>query len=197
MRKSGVLMSVTSLPSEYGIGCFDEQAYKFVDDLKAAGQKYWQVLPFGHTSYGDSPYQSFSTFAGNPYYISLKDLIKEGLITEEDCENAEMVGHEEYVDYERVYNGRYKVLKKAFEKADLDNDEEYKNFIDENKDWVLDYGLFMAIKETYDGAGFSEWDEEIRLRRPVMLQKTKESCKQTTKFYCYLQLHLSFLQTVG
>lgn len=193
MRKSGVLMSVTSLPSEYGIGCFDEQAYKFVDDLKAAGQKYWQVLPFGHTSYGDSPYQSFSTFAGNPYFISLKDLIEEGLITEEDCEAAEMVGHEEYVDYERIYNGRYKVLKKAFDNADLDKDEDYKKFIDENKDWVLDYGLFMAIKDKYDGAGFSEWDEEIRLRRPVILQKTKEACKETTKFYCYLQ-YLFFKQ---
>ena len=82
MRKSGVLMSVSSLPSEYGIGCFDECVYEFIDHLVRAGQKYWQVLPFGHTSYGDSPYQSFSTFAGNPYFISLKELIKEGIITE-------------------------------------------------------------------------------------------------------------------
>ncbi len=193
MRKNGVLMSVTSIPSDYGIGCFDEAAYEFVDKLHAAGQKYWQVLPFGHTSYGDSPYQSFSTFAGNPYFISLKELIKEGLLTEEECEAAGMVGHEEYVDYERIYNGRYKLLKKAFSKVNPEEDEEYSKFIEDNKDWVLDYGLFMAIKDEFGGSSFAEWDEEIRLRKPVMLQLYKEKCRKNTEFYCYLQ-YLFFKQ---
>ena len=107
MRTCGVLLPVSSLPSEFGIGCFDEEAYAFIDALKESGQKYWQVLPFGHTSYGDSPYQSFSTFAGNPYFVSLKEFVKKGYITEEDCREANMEGHPEYVDYERVYNGRY------------------------------------------------------------------------------------------
>lgn len=193
MRKNGVLMSVTSIPSDYGIGCFDEAAYEFVDNLVASGQKYWQVLPFGHTSYGDSPYQSFSTFAGNPYFISLKELIREGLLTEEECDAAQMVGHEEYVDYERIYNGRYKLLKKAYSQVNIDEDDEYKAFIEANKAWVLDYGLFMAIKDEFGGASFAEWDEEIRLRRPVMLQMYKEKCKDNTNFYCYLQ-YLFFKQ---
>ena len=88
-RESGILLSVASLPSRYGIGCFSKEAYEFVDQLKAAGQSYWQILPLGPTSYGDSPYQSFSTFAGNPYYISLENLIDEGLLTREECEAAD------------------------------------------------------------------------------------------------------------
>ncbi len=186
-------MSITSLPSDYGIGCFDEQAYEFIDKLKAAGQKLWQVLPFGHTSYGDSPYQSFSTFAGNPYFISLKELIKEGLITADDCKAAQMEYNDEYVDYERVYNGRYKVLRKAFDNANLDSDNDYKKFIEDNKSWVLDYGLFMAIKEKYNGASFSEWDEDIRMRKEEAVNKAKEEYRQTTEFYCYLQ-YLFFKQ---
>ena len=81
MRKSGILLPVSSLPSRYGIGCFSKEAYKFIDRLKEAGQAYWQILPLGPTSYGDSPYQSFSTFAGNPYFISLKALVEEGVLT--------------------------------------------------------------------------------------------------------------------
>ena len=87
-RKCGVLLPVSSLPSKYGIGCFDKKAYEFVDALKEAGQSYWQILPLGPTSYGDSPYQSFSTFAGNPYFISLEELIKEGVLTKKECESA-------------------------------------------------------------------------------------------------------------
>ena len=193
MRKSGVLMSVSSLPSEYGIGCFDECVYEFIDQLVRAGQKYWQVLPFGHTSYGDSPYQSFSTFAGNPYFISLKELIKEGIITEEDCEEVHMTGHEEYVDYERIYKGRYKVLKKAFKNVNPKEDNEYKAFMEENKEWVEDYGLFMAIKDENEGRSFSEWEEDIRVKEPKAVEAYREKCRESTEFYCYLQ-YLFFKQ---
>mgnify|MGYP000508998129 FL=1 len=89
-RAAGILMPITSLPSEYGIGCFSKSAYDFVDWLKEAGQSYWQILPLGPTSYGDSPYQSFSTFAGNPYFISLKALVEEGVLTKEECEKVKL-----------------------------------------------------------------------------------------------------------
>ncbi|MBQ6814002.1 MAG: 4-alpha-glucanotransferase [Lachnospiraceae bacterium] len=187
MRTSGVLLPITSLPSEYGIGCFDEEAYTFVDILKEAGQKYWQVLPFGHTSYGDSPYQSFSTFAGNPYFVSLKELIKKGYITEADCEAAQMEGHPEYVDYERIYKGRYKVLRKAFEKSNIRNEWEYRKFVDENRSWLIDYALFMAIKDANDGDSFIEWDDDIKLRKPEALNHYHEKYKEDVEFYCFIQ----------
>ena len=108
-------MPISSLPSDYGIGCFSKSAYEFVDWLKEAGQTYWQILPLGPTSYGDSPYQSFSTFAGNPYFIDLKTLIKEGLLTKKECKVYDFGEQADSIDYEKIYNSRFKVLKKAFE----------------------------------------------------------------------------------
>ena len=102
-RKCGVLLPISSLPSKYGIGCFDKKAYEFVDALKAAGQSYWQILPLGPTSYGDSPYQSFSTFAGNPYFISLEELIKEGVLTKKECDSVDFGDNEASVDYAKLY----------------------------------------------------------------------------------------------
>ena len=107
MRASGILLPISSLPSKYGIGCFDEKAYQFVDTLKAAGQSYWQILPMGPTSYGDSPYQSFSTFAGNPYFISLDELVKQGLLSKEECEACDFDEHPNYVEYEKIYRNRF------------------------------------------------------------------------------------------
>lgn len=187
MRTCGVLLPVSSLPSEYGIGCFDEEAYSFVDMLKEAGQKYWQVLPFGHTSYGDSPYQSFSTFAGNPYFISLKEFIKAGYITKDDCEQADMEGHPEYVDYERIYNGRYKVLKKAFSNSNITADGEYQKFVSDNAAWLNDYALFMAVKDANDGKSFIEWDDDIKLRHPEAMAAYLEKYREEVEFYCFIQ----------
>ena len=112
-RTCGVLLPVSSLPSKYGIGCFDKKAYEFVDALKEAGQSYWQILPLGPTSYGDSPYQSFSTFAGNPYFISLEELIKEGVLTKKECESVDFGTDETSVDYAKLYEGRMILLRKA------------------------------------------------------------------------------------
>ena len=111
-RAGGVLLSITSLPSKYGIGCFSQSAYDFVDWLKEAGQTYWQILPLGPTSYGDSPYQSFSTFAGNPYFISLEALVEEGVLTEEECEAADFGENPESVDYKKIYEARYLLLRR-------------------------------------------------------------------------------------
>ena len=119
MRASGILMGISSIPSKYGIGCFSKEAYEFVDQLEQAGQQYWQILPLGPTGYGDSPYQSVSTFAGNPYFINLEDLIEKGLLTRGECESCDWGGSESYVDYEKMYMSRYKLLRKAYERADL------------------------------------------------------------------------------
>ena len=142
-RASGVLLPVFSLPSKYGIGCFSKEAYKFIDQLKEAGQSYWQILPLGPTGYGDSPYQSFSTYAGNPYFIDLKTLIKEGLLTKKECKVYDFGEQADSIDYEKIYNSRFKVLKKAFER--FEKDEAYDNFIKENAYW-----LEMCIRDRVD-----------------------------------------------
>lgn len=187
MRRSGILMPVFSIPSEYGIGTFSKEAYEFVDFLKMAGQKLWQILPLGPTSYGDSPYQSFSTFAGNPYFIDLEQFIKEGFLTKEECEACEFVGHPEYVDYERIYNGRYDVLKKAYTRSNALKTPEYAAFENKNAYWLEDYALFRAIKDAFDGAGWIEWDDDIKLRKPEALSRYKTQLKDEIQFYKFLE----------
>ena len=112
-RKSGVIMHISSLPSKYGIGTFGKEAYEFCDFLKDAGFHYWQILPLGPTSYGDSPYQSFSSFAGNPYFIDLDILKDDGLLLEEEYINIDFGDNPLKVDYAKLYNNRYTVLKKG------------------------------------------------------------------------------------
>ncbi len=187
-RSSGILLAVSSLPSRYGIGCFDESAYKFIDWLAASGQTYWQILPLGPTSYGDSPYQSFSTFAGNPYFISLDELVREGLITEEDCNSADFGDNPESVDYSRLYQSRFYLLKKAYKNSDITSSEEFKSFCGENT-WLDDYALFMALKDTFDGAAWSEWESDIRLREPCTLEKYRSELAHEANFYKFLQYH--------
>ena len=187
MRASGILMPISSLPSEYGMGCFDECAYEFIDALNEAGQKYWQILPLGHTSYGDSPYQSFSTFAGNPYFVSIKELINKGYITKEECDSYDLVGHPEYVDYEKMYNGRYEIYRKAFANSNITANDDYKKFVADNAEWLEDYALFMAVKNVFGGKSFIEWDEDIRLRKPEAMAAYKEKCQEDIDFYSFLQ----------
>ena len=123
MRTSGILLHISSLPSPYGIGTFGKEAYKFVDFLKGAGQRFWQILPLGPTSFGDSPYQSFSTFAGNPYFIDLDTLVNEGLLENGDLEKLSLCETPNKVDYETLYNERFPVLEKAFSNFDINNKE--------------------------------------------------------------------------
>ena len=139
MRQSGILMPVFSLPGPYGIGCFSEEAYKFVDFLEAAGQSFWQILPLGPTSYGDSPYQSFSTFAGNPYFISLEELISQGLLTKEECQEADLGSDPCRIDYGKLYYNRFPLLRKAFSRSRIENKEEFREFLEGNKLWIYDY----------------------------------------------------------
>ena len=187
MRASGILLPVSSLPSKYGIGCFSAEAYEFVDQLARAGQKYWQILPLGPTGYGDSPYQSFSTFAGNPYFIDLEAFVKAGCLDESDCENCDWGGSESYVDYEKIYNSRFRLLRKAFENYDCEGDLSYQKFINENAAWLEDYSLYMAIKDSLNGISWIEWPKELKNREKDALAEAREKLTKEVGFYCFQQ----------
>ncbi len=186
-RKCGVLLPISSLPSKYGIGGFSKEAYDFVDFLAKAGQTYWQILPLGPTGYGDSPYQSFSTFAGNPYYISLEKLVDEGLLTAAECEAEDSYDNENYVNYEKIYYTRFKLLKKAFDRADINGDNSYQSFVKENEAWLMDYASYMAIKDSLGGISWIEWDEDIKLRKPEAMALYQKELSEEISFYCYQQ----------
>ena len=183
-RAAGILMPITSLPTPYGIGTIGKEAYAFADFLKSAGQKYWQILPIGPTSYGDSPYQSFSTFAGNPYMIDLDKLCEEGLLTPEDYQNIDWGDNDEKVDYEKIYNNRFAVLRIAFNNFKEKNpvqEEEQKKFRSwcakaKNKSWITNYALYMAVKSSFGNKAWTEWeDDSIRLRTEEGLKKYKRN----------------------
>ena len=186
-RAAGILMPITSLPSEYGIGCFSKSAYDFVDWLKEAGQSYWQILPLGPTSYGDSPYQSFSTFAGNPYFISLKALVEEGVLTKEDCDKVSWGRRADSVDYEKIYKGRYKLLRKAYENSNISENPDYQKFVAENSWWLSDYALFMAVNDQFGGVEWTKWAEDIRLRWANAMDYYRRELYFDIEFQQYMQ----------
>ena len=166
MRRAGILLPVSSLPSPYGIGSFSESARRFVDLLARAGQSFWQILPLGPTGYGDSPYQAFSAFAGNPYYIDLDTLIAEGLLEQSEVDSVDFgQGNPERVDYLKLYRGRFPILRKACERSRFEEEEAYKQFYRENAFWLDDYALFMAIKDSLGGVGWYDWPDPLRLRQ--------------------------------
>jgi len=189
MRKSGILLPVASLPSKFGIGAFSKEAYEFVDFLEKAGQSYWQVLPLGPTGYGDSPYQSFSTFAGNPYFIDLEELVEKGWLRTEECENASFGTNPSMVDYEKVYLNRFKLLRKAFQRSNISKKPAYSTFVQDNAFWLEDYALFMAIKVKNRGRSFISWPEDIRLRRKGAVARYQKDPAYTEEiaFQCFLQ----------
>lgn len=186
-RTTGILLPISSLPSKYGIGCFSKSAYDFVDWLKEAGQCYWQILPLVPTSYGDSPYQSFSTYAGNPYFISLEALVEEGVLTKEECDEVDFGDDATSVDYEKMYLGRYQLLRKAYERSDISHNDEYNQFVEENAWWLKDYALFMAVKERFGGAPWTEWAEDIRLRYGYSIDYYRREQYFEIEFHQYLQ----------
>ncbi len=191
-RQSGILMPISSLPSRFGIGGFSKEAYAFVDFLEEAGQKLWQILPLGPTSYGDSPYQSFSTFAGNPYYIDLEALIEEGYLTEEECESVDYGSNPSYVDYEKIWLTRFSLLRIAYgkaQKAGLLQEQNYLDFVEQNESWLPDYALYMAVKSHFKYVCWVEWDEDIRLRKPAALKKYREELAEEIGF-CQFQQYL-------
>ena len=186
-RAAGVLLPITSLPSKYGIGCFSKSAYDFIDWLKGAGQSYWQILPLVPTSYGDSPYQSFSTYAGNPYFISLEALIEEGVLTKEECDAADLGKDGDSIDYEKQYNNRYPLLRKAYERSNITSDPGYLHFVEENAWWLSDYALFMAVKGRFEGKAWTEWAEDIRVRYEPAMDYYRKELYFEIEFQQYLQ----------
>ena len=187
-RSCGVLMPMSSLPSPYGIGTMGEEAYRFVDFLHRAGQTYWQILPLGPTGFGDSPYASFSTFAGNPYFIDPDLLIRDGLLTAEEAESYDWGSDEERVDYGAIHSSRFLMLRKAFERGKDRYAGDFAAFRAENASWLENYALFMALKGHFGGRLWVEWEDEgIRLRRKASLQKYGKLLKDDVDFHAFLQ----------
>ena len=192
-RHSGILLHISSLPSRYGIGTLGREAYAFADFLHAAGQTYWQLLPLGPTSYGDSPYQSFSTFAGNPYFIDLDLLAEDGLLERSMLESIDWGEDSRYVDYGKIYENRFEVLKAAFRRGYPRDREAVEAFREKNA-WLPNYALYMAVKKHFDMRSWLEWPgEDIRLRRPEAVERYGRELKEDIDFFTYLQ-YLFFQQ---
>lgn len=234
LRQCGILLAISSLPSKYGIGTFSSEAYDFVDFLKKSGQSLWQILPLGPTGYGDSPYQSFSTFAGNPYYIDLEEFIDYGWISEKDCEKYNY-GNEHFVEYNVIFDAKFALLKKAFKKSGFGEKagatfvtlakstaekpgvekvetekpgversainstteeersfadmlrEEFEDFVMANSSWLEDYALYMSVKDSLKGISWTEWPEDIKLRRPKAVKEYSKKLEESIRFYNFQQ----------
>lgn len=194
-RQSGVLMHISSLPGKYGIGSFGQSAYDFVDFLVRTKQRYWQILPLGTTSYGDSPYQSFSAFAGNTHFIDLDFLIDEGLLAEEDLKSVDFGDDPKAVDYAKVFEARRPLLEKAVARflkvGDLDK---FRHFVAENAAWLELFAEYMAVKEHFDLKAWTEWpDEAIRRRQPESLASYREKLADKLEYHRVTQ-YLFFKQ---
>lgn len=190
MRESGILFPVFSLPSKFGIGCISREAYEFVDFLKESGQGYWQILPIGPTGFGDSPYQPFSAFAGNPYFISPEGLIEEGLLTWEEANSFDFGQDETRVDYGAMYNSRFKLLKIAFGRFTERGgrkEKRFTDFMEQEKFWIEDYCLFMALKDKYNGASWLTWEDGDRLKKPAEMTAAKKELAETIDFFAFQQ----------
>ncbi len=188
-KGAGVLLPVASLPSNYGIGTFGKAAVDFIDFLEKSGLKYWQVLPLGPTGYGDSPYQSFSAFAGNPYFIDLDYLIEEGLLKAEDVSTIKWSENECQIDYQKMYFNRFNVLKKAYSNSrnKYREEKDYIDFCENNSFWLNDYALFMAVKEGFDNLEWLKWPDDIRLRNPETVEKYRENLEDEIEFWKFTQ----------
>ena len=190
-RSSGILLHPTSLPGKYGIGSLGKEAYKFVDFLKKANQKLWQIFPLGPTGYGDSPYQCFSTFAGNPYLIDFDLLIEQNLLSEEDLKDINFGDNKEYVDYGAIYNQKYPLLRKAFENFKANGNDDLKRKLEtfkaENSDWLNDYSLFISLKNHFNGLPWTEWPHDIKVREEAAVSKYREELADDIEYNNFIQ----------
>lgn len=191
-RGAGILMHIASLPGKYGIGSMGKEAHKFADFLKESGIKYWQILPIGHTSYGDSPYQCFSAFAGNPYFIDYDILKEQGILFESDYIDENYGDNDEVIDYALIFDIKYKVLKKAFlnfkDNKSLDElKKKFEEFKKLNSIWLDDYSLYMAVKNHFNLVSWHEWDEDIKMREPAAIMKYKSELAEEIEYWSFLQ----------
>lgn len=184
-RAAGILLHISSLPSPYGIGTLGKAAYEFVDFLVRARQRYWQILPLGCTSYGDSPYSSFSTFAGNPYFIDLDTLCDEGLLQPDEYQNLHWAGGESHVDYANMFVQRYPVLRLAYQRdrADLTA------FVQQHQGWIEDFALYMALKWDNDLTAWSKWEDGLKRRDSQALADAKVRLQDNIRFFIWQQYH--------
>lgn len=185
MRGSGILMHITSLPGPYGVGTLGKAAYAFVDFLNKAGQQYWQILPLNPTGYGDSPYQSCSTFAGNHYLIDLDALVGEGLLQQEELSAICWSEREDRVDFGRLYANRLNVLRLAYQR--FDRQEDLDAFCRKNSDWLPDFALFMAIKDKNGGKPWQQWEEDLKRRQPDAVWAARHALEGEIRFYSFVQ----------
>ena len=191
-RECGVLLPVASLPSKYGIGAFSREAYQFVDQLKRAGQQYWQILPLGPTGFGDSPYQSFGAFAGNPYYIDLEQLIKEELLLPEECDQTDFGSDIRDIDYDKLHDGRYPLLKIAYRRWQKKNavknvDDIHRLLQGKLGAETREFCFYMAVKNDFAGKSWALWEEDIRLRRREAIKRYRERLAEEIGFYEFQQ----------
>ena len=187
-RSCGILMPISSLPSPHGIGTLGAEARKFVDFLADAGQSWWQILPVGPTSYGDSPYQSFSAYAGNPYFVDLDLLCEDGLLTPAEVNSVNWGTDPAKVDYSAIYNSRFPLLHLAMERGWERDADKVAAFSEENASWLPDYALFMAVKRHFGMQSWTEWpDEDIRLRRPEAVARYQEELADDIRLFTYIQ----------
>ena len=191
MRSSGILMHITSLPGPYGVGTMGKQAFAFVDFLEEAGQTCWQILPLTPTGFGDSPYQSCSTFAGNHYLIDLDTLVEEGLLKTEELTAIRWNRKEERADFGLLYKNRLKVLRLAYGR--FTGSEAFDNFCEENAAWLPDFCLFMALKDRNHGKPWYQWKQALKCRKPKALEKAREELADEIRFYSFVQ-YLFFTQ---
>ncbi len=194
-RGSGILLAISSLPGRFGIGTLGEGARKFVDWLEQSGQGYWQILPISPTGFGDSPYQAFSAFAGNPYFIDLDDLHREGLLPTEAlelCENL-FAGDSSWVDYYTQYSGRPQVLSLAFRHGAGRLAAGLEAFRKRHQSWLRDYALYMALKAEYGMMPFDQWPEALALRDPAALKDAAARLKEQVDYHIFVQ-YLFFRQ---
>ena len=193
-RSSGILMPISSLPSPHGIGTMGKAAYAFVDFLAEARQAWWQILPVGPTSYGDSPYQSFSAYAGNPYLVDPDMLIRDGLLTEEEVSAVDWGDDPACVDYAKIYENRIPLLRLAKERGWQRDAEKVAAFAEENRGWLADYALFMALKRHFGMVAWTEWpDEDIRLRKAAAVARYTKELAEDIDLFVYIQ-YLFFAQ---
>ena len=186
-RGSGILMHISSFPTNYGIGTMGSEAYRFVDFLQKSGQKYWQILPIGPTSYGDSPYQSFSTFAGNPYFIDLDKLREEGALKFEEYADLDWGSDREKVDYEKIFKNRFRVLQIAYSRDRQRKREEIHKFRVENSYWIENYAMFMALKFANNLSMYRTWGDDLVMRKPEAIIEVYNKLDQEIDFWVYVQ----------
>lgn len=191
MRKSCIIFHISSLPSEYGIGKMGRHAFEFVDFLKSAGVKCWQILPLSPTSYGDSPYQSFSVNAGNPYFIDFEILEGDGLLEKHEFSSVSWNTDPEKVDYSLIYDHCFDILRIAYSRFKSSRFPEYKKFCEENKSWLEEYALFMALKFANDGKAWYEWESDISMHRPKAVAAAKKAQKKEIGFFKFVQFQFS------